>query len=67
MITHASLDDTLQNRTNTLGRAGPQTEVMICTPRTSDSVAPGQVGELCARPPAVGRATSAARGLTESR
>jgi fatty-acyl-CoA synthase len=49
VITQARLDDTLEDRTTTLGRPGPQTELMICGPLTDEPVAPGQVGELRAR------------------
>jgi fatty-acyl-CoA synthase len=48
-ITMARLDDTLEDRTNTLGTPALQTEVKICAPLTHEPVAPGQVGELCAR------------------
>jgi fatty-acyl-CoA synthase len=49
VVTMARLDDTLEDRANTLGQPVPQTEVKICDPLTGQPVTPGQVGELCAR------------------
>jgi fatty-acyl-CoA synthase len=37
------------DRANTLGQPLPQTDVKVADPTTGDPVAPGEIGELCAR------------------
>jgi fatty-acyl-CoA synthase len=49
VLTMTPLDDTVEDRANTLGRPVPQTEVKICDPLTDEPVPPGQAGELRAR------------------
>jgi fatty-acyl-CoA synthase len=49
LLTQTRLDDTTQDRANTLGQPFPQTEIMVCDPITHQPVQPGEVGELCAR------------------
>jgi fatty-acyl-CoA synthase len=48
-ITLARLDDAPDDRAETVGRPLPQTEVKIADPATGEPVAPGAVGEVCAR------------------
>jgi fatty-acyl-CoA synthase len=49
LITMTRFADTPEDKAATIGRAIPQTEVKIIDPETGDVVAPGTVGELCAR------------------
>ncbi|MGQ0573072.1 MAG: AMP-binding protein [Pseudonocardia sp.] len=49
LITQTRLDDSAADRAATLGQPMPQTEVKVCDPVSGDPVAPGEVGELCAR------------------
>jgi fatty-acyl-CoA synthase len=48
-ITLTRLDDTPADRADTVGRPLPQTEVKIADPATSEPLAAGAVGEVCAR------------------
>ncbi|MFN0121440.1 MAG: AMP-binding protein [Blastocatellia bacterium] len=48
-ITQTSRDDTMENRTQTVGRVLPEMEVRIVDPATGATLAPGQHGELCVR------------------
>jgi fatty-acyl-CoA synthase len=47
--TQTRVDDDLQRRTATVGRAGPHIEVKVIDPVTGLIVAPGTTGELCTR------------------
>ncbi len=49
LITQVRLDDSAEDKTETIGTPLPQTEVKIVDPRSGDVVAPGAVGELCTR------------------
>ncbi len=49
VITQTSVDDTLEHRTETVGKALPFVEVKIVNPETGDIVPVGEQGELCAR------------------
>ena len=49
LITQTDLDDTFSDRATTLGRPMPQTDVKVADPATGTPLAPGEVGELCAR------------------
>lgn len=49
LISQVKLDAPARQRAETLGTPMPQTEVQIADIGTSAAVAPGQVGELCAR------------------
>ncbi len=49
LVTMTRFDDTPEDKAETIGRAMPQTEVKIADPITGELVAPGVVGELCAR------------------
>jgi fatty-acyl-CoA synthase len=48
IVTQTRPEDSPEDRANTLGQPLPQTEIMICDPH-NNPVAPGEVGELCAR------------------
>jgi fatty-acyl-CoA synthase len=48
-ITMTSLDDSPEDRADTLGRPLPGTEVKIVRPGTDDLAAHGAIGELCTR------------------
>jgi fatty-acyl-CoA synthase len=48
-ITLTRLDDAPEDRAETVGRPLPQTEVKIADPATGEPVAPGAIGEVCAR------------------
>jgi fatty-acyl-CoA synthase len=48
VITMSSVDDSLERRVSTVGRACPNTEVKIASP-TGDPVPVGEQGELCTR------------------
>jgi acyl-CoA synthetase (AMP-forming)/AMP-acid ligase II len=49
LITQTKLDDSAQDRAETLGSPLPQTEIQISDIATGGPVPVGQVGELCAR------------------
>jgi len=49
VITMHRVGDTLEQRTSTIGRAGPNTEVKIVSPVTGETVPVGEPGELYAR------------------
>jgi fatty-acyl-CoA synthase len=49
LVTMTRFDDTPEDKATTIGRAIPQTEVKIIDPVSGQTVAPGTVGELCAR------------------
>ena len=49
IVTQTRPEDSPEDRANTLGQPLPQTEIMICDPETNLPVAPGEVGEFCAR------------------
>jgi fatty-acyl-CoA synthase len=49
LITQTRLDDSPEDKATTIGRAVPQVEVKIVNTETGETVAPGVVGELCAR------------------
>jgi len=49
LVTMTRFDDTPEDKAETIGRPIPQTEVKIIDPVTGEIVAPGVVGELCAR------------------
>jgi fatty-acyl-CoA synthase len=49
VITMSSVDDSLERRVSTVGRACPNTEVKIVAPGTGESVPIGEQGELCTR------------------
>ncbi len=48
-ITQTRRDDTMQIRTETVGRALPNVEVKIVDPATGETLGPGETGELCSR------------------
>jgi fatty-acyl-CoA synthase len=49
LVTMTRFDDSAEDKAETIGRAMPQTEVKIVDPVSGEVVAPGAVGELCAR------------------
>ena len=49
LLTQVRLDDSAQDRAETLGQPVPQTEVKVADPPTSEVLPVGQVGELCSR------------------
>jgi fatty-acyl-CoA synthase len=49
VITQTRTDDTVAQRTGTVGAALPNTEVKIVDPETGAVCGPGQTGELCCR------------------
>jgi fatty-acyl-CoA synthase len=48
-ITQTLRDDTIEHRTQTVGRVLPEMEVKIVDPATDENLGPGEPGELCAR------------------
>jgi len=48
-ITQTRRDDSLKIRTETVGRALPNVEVMIMDPASGQPLPPGETGELCSR------------------
>jgi fatty-acyl-CoA synthase len=48
-VTQTARDDTLERRTQTVGRALPEVEVKIINPATSEMLPAGEPGELCVR------------------
>jgi fatty-acyl-CoA synthase len=49
LVSQTRLDDTPEDKAETIGRALPQTELKVIDPATGGIVAPGVVGELCVR------------------
>ena len=49
LLTQVRLDDDFADKTETLGRPVPQTEIKIADPETGKVLPCGEVGELCAR------------------
>ena len=49
VITQTRLDDTADDKAETIGQPQPQVEVKIVDPATGAIVPPGEVGELCTR------------------
>jgi fatty-acyl-CoA synthase len=49
LITMTRFSDSAEDKAETIGRAMPHTEVKIVDPGSGEIVAPGVVGELCAR------------------
>ena len=49
VITMHQKGDTLEQRSSTIGSAGPNSEVKILSPLTGETVPVGELGELCAR------------------
>ena len=49
LVTQVKLDDSEQDRAETLGSPMPQTEVQVVDPMTGEPVPFGEPGELCAR------------------
>jgi fatty-acyl-CoA synthase len=49
VITQTRLDDSVEDKADTVGQPLPQVEVKIVAPDTGETVAPGAVGEFCAR------------------
>jgi fatty-acyl-CoA synthase len=49
VITLHAPGDNFEQRTSTIGRPGPNTEVKIVDPSTSETVPVGELGELCVR------------------
>jgi fatty-acyl-CoA synthase len=49
LLTMTRFADSAEDKATTIGRPIPQTEVKIVDPGTGEIVAPGDVGELCAR------------------
>src|SRR5262249_13903212 len=49
LLTMTRFADSAEDKAATIGRPMPQTEVKIVDPLTDEIVAPGTVGELCAR------------------
>ncbi|MCX5380795.1 AMP-binding protein [Streptomyces sp. NBC_00091] len=47
--TQTRVDDSVERRVSTVGRAGPHLEVKVVDPRTGDTVPRGTPGELCTR------------------
>jgi fatty-acyl-CoA synthase len=48
-VTLTARDDTVERRTQTVGRALPEVELKIVDPETGQTLDPGHPGELCAR------------------
>jgi fatty-acyl-CoA synthase len=48
-ITQTMRDDTIEHRTQTVGKVLPEMEVKIVDPATGEMVGPGEPGELCVR------------------
>jgi fatty-acyl-CoA synthase len=49
VMTQTSTDDTVQRRSETVGRALPEVEVRLVDPQTGTECAPGESGEICCR------------------
>jgi fatty-acyl-CoA synthase len=48
-MTQTRIDDDLQRKTETVGRAMPEVEVKVVNPDTGADSAPGEQGEICCR------------------
>lgn len=49
VFTQTSVDDSVEKRVNTVGRARPNIEVKLIDPETGETLGPGQPGEICCR------------------
>jgi fatty-acyl-CoA synthase len=49
VVTQTRLDDTPEDKAETIGRPSPQQEVRIADPLTGETVPPGTLGEICCR------------------
>lgn len=49
VMTQTRMDDTIERRTETVGRAMPEVEVLVVDPETHEEVPPGNQGEVCCR------------------
>ncbi|MBB6402289.1 fatty-acyl-CoA synthase [Methanococcus maripaludis] len=49
VFTMTSVDDPLEKRVESVGKAMPHCEVKIIDPETGETLAPGNVGEICCR------------------
>jgi len=49
VFTQTNVDDSVEKRVNTVGRARPNIEVKIINPETGETLGPGQTGEICCR------------------
>ncbi len=49
VMTQTRVNDTIEQRTRTVGRAMPEIEVRVVDPETGETVAPGVQGEVCCR------------------
>jgi fatty-acyl-CoA synthase len=49
VMTQTRVNDTIEQRTRTVGRAMPEIEVRVVDPETSETLAPGVQGEVCCR------------------
>ncbi len=49
VITQTRIEDSIEKRVETVGRAMPEIEVKIVDPETGEEVGPGEQGELCCR------------------
>ncbi|MBG0774830.1 MAG: AMP-binding protein [Desulfovibrionaceae bacterium] len=49
VMTQTRIDDDLQRKTETVGRAMPEVEVKVVNPDTGEDSAPGEQGEICCR------------------
>jgi len=49
VFTQTSVDDSVEKRVNTVGRARPNIEVKIIDPETGETLGPGKPGEICCR------------------
>lgn len=49
VMTQTRMEDSVQRRTETVGRAMPEIEVAIFNPETGEECSPGETGEICCR------------------
>lgn len=49
VFTQTSVDDSVEKRVNTVGKAQPNIEVKIIDPETGETLGPDQPGEICCR------------------
>ncbi len=49
VFTQTSVNDSVEKRVNTVGKAQPNIEVKIIDPETGETLGPGQPGEICCR------------------
>ncbi|BCS99086.1 AMP-binding protein [Desulfoluna limicola] len=49
VITQTRIEDSIEKRVETVGRAMPEIEVKLVDPETGEEVGPGEQGELCCR------------------